>query len=171
MNEQRNDPPKPVQKPASEPRRPYHVGVAIGLSAGVYATSLAAVTVLQMDQDRALATDRQPVGDAISLLADHHDAMEADIAAARSVYEEASERYGLVVGDIGDLHASVKRLGRTIARIEGSSSSLSLPGLIRLPTVGRSSSNSSSSKSSSSSASKPAPPPPSNGSSGASGKP
>jgi hypothetical protein len=167
--------PNPARRKASgaEPRRPYHLGVAIGLSAGVYATSLAAVTLLQVDQDRSVAADRQPVGDSISLLADHHDSMEADIAAAQTVFEQASSRYASVVSDIGDVHTSVKRLGKTIARIEGTSATLTLPGLVSLPSVTRSASRSGSgsSGSSSSSASKPAPPPPSNGGSGASGKP
>ena len=168
------DPKKAQEKPAATSRRPYHLGVAIGFSAGIYATSLAAVTMLQVDQDRRVVSDREPVGDAIDLLADHHDAMEEDLAAARTVFDEASGRYASVVADIGTLHTSVKRLGRTIARIEGSSATLTLPGLISLPSVTRSASRSGgsgSSGSSSSSASKPAPPPPSNGGSGASGKP
>ena len=164
MAEQGNTPPAARKPSGSEQRRPYHIGVAIGLSAGVYASSLAVVTVLQIDQDERVAADRRPVGDAISLLGQHHDAMEADLQTARSVFDEASVRYGSVVSDIGELHAAVKRLGRTIVRIEGTSTDLQLPGMIHLPSVPTGTS--------SKPASRPAkPPPPSNGSSGASGKP
>ena len=45
---------KPARKGASEARRPYHVGVALGLSTGLYALSLAAVTTFQVAEDRAL---------------------------------------------------------------------------------------------------------------------
>lgn len=160
--------PVAAKAPVRESRRPYHLGVAIGLSAGVYATSLAAVTILQIDQDKRLAADRQPVGDAISMLGYHNDRLAAGLADASSVFDEASQRYGSVVDDIGELHVAVKKLGKVIGRIEGTSTDFQLPGLIRLPSVPNSASNSTSSKPASKPAAKP---PPSNGGTGASGKP
>jgi hypothetical protein len=148
--------------PTKEARRPYHIGIAIGLSAGVYATSLAAVTVLQVDHDKRLAGDRQPVGEAIRLLGEHHDAMEADLLAAHSAFDEASVGYESVVSGIGELHMAVKRLGEVIGRIEGTSTDFRLPSMVSLPSVPRGTS--------SKPASKPAArPPPSNGGTGASG--
>ena len=144
------------------------------MSAGVYATSLAAVTVLQIDQDKRLATDRQPVGDAISMLGYHNDHLAAGLSDARSVFDEASQRYGSVVDDIGELQIAVKNLGKLVGRIEGTSTDFRLPSMMRLPSIPSSGSGSGSSSGSTSSkpASKPAAkPPPSNGGTGASGKP
>jgi hypothetical protein len=157
---------------AIDSRRPYHLGVAIGLSAGVYASSLAVVSILQIEQDGHVAADRRPVGDAISILGVHNDAMESDLQAARSVFDEASVRYGSVVSDIGELHVAVKQLGKTIVRIEGTSTDFRLPSMVSLPSVPQGTASRPSSASKPGSASKPAAkPPPSNGGTGASGKP
>ncbi|MEO8229472.1 MAG: hypothetical protein ABI628_06890 [Chloroflexota bacterium] len=162
-----------ARAPAIEARRPYHLGVAIGLSAGVYASSLAVVSILQIEQDGQIAADRRPVGDAISMLGVHNDAMESDLQAARSVFDEASVRYGSVVSDIGELHVAVKQLGKTIVRLEGTSTDFRLPSIVSLPSVPQGTSSRPASKpGSAGSASKPAAkPPPSNGGTGASGNP
>ena len=149
----------------AEPRRPYHLGVAIGVSAGVYAASLAGVTLVQIDQDRRLVADREPVSAAIDALTDHHDTMEASLASARAIYEEASTRYGVVVKDASALHAAVDRLGRRVAAIEGTTvtsggGTFHLPAPPGKPSAGSSSGGGSAAQ-----------PPSSNGSSGASGKP
>lgn len=163
--------PARAKAPVKEPRRPYHLGVAIGLSAGVYATSLAAVTVLQIDQDKQTAADRQPVGDAISMLGSHNDHLAAGLSDARSVFDEASRGYGSVVDDIGELQIAVANLGKLVGRIEGTSTDFQLPSMVRLPSISRSGSGSGSGSTSSKPAAKPAPPPPANGGTGASGKP
>ena len=129
------DPGSGSRSGAAGPRRHYHIGVAIGLSAGVYAGSLAAVTMLQVDHDKGLIADRRPVGDAIALLGEHHDAMAADLELASLVYEEASRQYGAVVSGVGDLHDDVERLGKAVSRIEGSA--LRVPSRIALPAVPR----------------------------------
>ena len=119
MNEHRVDPAGKPDKPAAiSPRRPYHVGVAIGLSAGLYAGSLAAVTILQIDQDRTLIADRQPVGDAIDILVRHDDQMASSLDQAAARFEAASQSFGGVSGAVDDLHASVAQLGRTVAAID-----------------------------------------------------
>jgi hypothetical protein len=151
-----------------EPRRPYHLGVAVGLSAGVYAAALTAVTLVQIDTDRALAADRRPVADAIEVLREHHDGMADSLTAAWGVYDEATTRYGIVVKNAGALHAAVDRLGRQVAEIEGSRAPASVGGSVKLPPPpGKPSKVALSSNGSTN----PAPPPASNGTSGASGKP
>ena len=47
-------------RPDESPRRPYHLGVALGLSTATYAVTLAAVTCLQVADDRALLAEREP---------------------------------------------------------------------------------------------------------------
>lgn len=169
MTEQPPGAARPKRPPsAAESKRPYHLGVAIGVSAGVYAASLTVVTLAQIETDRALAADRRPVADAIDVLRDHHDGMEASLDAARAVYDEATTRYGVVVDKVGALHAAVDRLGRRVAAIEGTRVSGDLGGSVRLPAApGKPSSG----KSSGGGSANPTAPPSSNGSSGASGQP
>ena len=61
-------PPRTVARPAAATRRPIHVVVAVGLTAGLYAVSLAGVTALQAMSDARLAEDRAPAADAIARL-------------------------------------------------------------------------------------------------------
>jgi hypothetical protein len=173
----------PAARPAAkaEPRRPYHIGVAVGLCAGVYAGSLTAVTVLQIDRDRALIADRAPVGEAIGLLAGHNDRMTKAIEAADTEFRRAADGYDGVSRGAVDLDTAVKRLTARVAAITGSAGKL--PDSLRLPTVtsgggggassggGKASSGGGSSGSGSISLPKPrpAPPPPANATTGASG--
>jgi hypothetical protein len=162
--------PRPVAK--AEPRRPYHIGVAVGLCAGVYAGSLTAVTVLQIDRDRALIADRAPVSEAIGLLAAHNERMAGAIEAADTEFRRAAQGYDGVSRDAVDLNTAVQRLTARVAAITGSA--MKLPDNLRLPSVG---SNGSGGKPSGGGSSgsismpkpRPAPPPPSNATTGASG--
>ena len=106
-------------KPIGAGRRPHHVGVVIGLSTGAYAMALAAVTSAQAAHDRGLIADREPMVDAVSLLASGHDRMQARIEAARSRYAAASDRYAQAAQQLGALQADLDRLARTLTRIEG----------------------------------------------------
>ena len=108
-------------------RRPVHVAVAIGLGTGVYAFSLATVTALQAETDRALIADREPVAEAIGLLADHHDGLAASLETARLRYTVATERYGELAGGLDALHAELEDLGASIRAVEGMR--FSVPGL------------------------------------------
>jgi len=129
--------PAAARKPASsEPRRPYHIGVLVGLSTGMYALSLAAVTTLQVASDQALIEEREPVRDAIGLLADHHDRMAARLDAANRRYEEASGGYDDLADRLATVHEEIEGLGRTVTTIEGSA--FALPGSLDLPEIPRS---------------------------------
>ena len=46
----------------TEPRRPVHLAVLVGMSASAYAISLAGVAALQSDTDARVAADRAPAG-------------------------------------------------------------------------------------------------------------
>jgi len=126
--------PAAAGKPAStEPRRPFHIGVLVGLSTGMYAFSLAAVTTLQVASDQTLIEERAPVSDAIGLLADHHDRLAARLDLARRRYEEASGGYGDLSDRLTAVHHDIETLGRSVTTIEGSA--LALPGQLDLPAV------------------------------------
>jgi hypothetical protein len=128
-------PPKPASdsRPRSSSKRPYHVAVAVGLSTGVYALSLAGVSILQFEHDRQLIAAREPVADAIAELATHHDRLTQRIEAVRGAYERAADRYGLVSDELRRLHDRLADLHGQVAAIEGAAGRL--PTAISLPTV------------------------------------
>jgi hypothetical protein len=150
----------------SEPRRPVHLAVIVGLSAGAYAVSLAGVTALQAASDQRLDAANGPAADAVKTLQAEHARLDDRLAAAASTYDAATIAYA----DISShLEAMEKRLGKLaveVHKVKGSAAwTPPPPPVARLPTVTRSGGGSSSG-----SASKPAPkPPPTNGSTGASG--
>ncbi len=152
-----------------EPKRPYHVGVALGVATGLYAVSLALVTRMQIDHDQALIIDRQPVRDAIELLDGHHDAMDDDLSVAASAYDDAAGSYNQLVLELAEVHQDVASLAkrlRTIRRlavVDGS-------GLAGLPSVStHGGSVPPPAKAASRTSHKSAPPPPVDTSTGASG--
>jgi len=174
MSDQASTGPAPAAPAAKggvkpEPRRPYHVGVAIGLCAGVYAGSLTAVTVLQVDRDRNLTRDRAPLADAIDLLGRHNDRMAIEIDAAGEAFRQAADDYEGVAAGVTDLDTAVKHLTARVAAIKGST--MKLPDALTLPPVTRIGGGGSSGASGGSVA-KPRPkpaPPPTQGTTGASG--
>jgi hypothetical protein len=129
----------PAGAPAPRPkgsgtRRPYHVGVAIGISTCVYTLSLAAVTGIQVNRDRELIADRKPVQDAISLLSHHHDEMDARLAEASDRYRKAIRSYRGVAGGLDELHDGLDRLGKQLSELEGDAVRIprvTLPGVPR----------------------------------------
>lgn len=116
---------------AAEPRRPYHVGVAIGVSAGLYAASLGAVTSLQIATDRQFIEDRQPVSTAIDVLGKHHEDLTQRLADARDSYTAATSQYGSLAGDMKALHDRLIALRGQLAALDRAKvpGSLSLPNL------------------------------------------
>lgn len=130
---------KPARPTTAAPRvvetkRPYHVGVALGVAAGLYAGSLALVTRWQVDHDQALIVDRQPVLDAIDLLDRHHDAMDDDLMVASTAYDDAAGGFDELVIRLADVHDDVAALAkrlrviRRLAVVDGS-------GLTGLPRI------------------------------------
>lgn len=115
-------------------RRPYHIGVAMGLCAGLYAGSLAAVTVLQINQDRSLIEDRAPVSEAIALLGQHNDQTATAIDAASGAFQKAADGYDGLNRGAASLDAAVKKLTARVAAIKGGATGLS--NALLLPSVG-----------------------------------
>jgi hypothetical protein len=102
-------------------------------STGVYALSVAGVSILQFEHDRQLIAAREPVADAIAELATHHDRLTQRIEAVRGAYERAADRYGLVSDELRRLHDRLADLHGQVAAIEGAAGRL--PTAISLPTV------------------------------------
>ena len=129
-----------VSKATTDPKRPYHVGVAIGLTTGAYAISLMAASTIQIDHDRALIVDRQPVAAAIVVLGDHHDDMAWRLERARARYTEGADGYGALVARLDTLRTHLVSVDKAVTAIERANSVLaaSIPG-ISLPAGGGSS--------------------------------
>jgi len=114
-----------------EPRRPYHLGVAIGVTTGAYALSLMVASTLQIRNDRALIADRHPVEVAISVLGSNHDAMGSRLELARTRYADGADGYGTLVDRLEKMRARLATMNKTVAAIERDSGSIAarIPGV------------------------------------------
>jgi hypothetical protein len=122
-------------RPATQARRPVHVAVAVGVTAALYAVSLAGVTALQAGTDARLAAERAPAAAAVDALRTSHDRTEADLARIAAGYSGAAATYQRIADEIGSHEAALGLLGERVAAVEGSAASLSVPTFSRLPTV------------------------------------
>ena len=119
-----------VARASTEPRRPYHLGVAIGVTTGAYALSLLVASSLQFEHDRALIADRQPVADAIDVLGDHHDDMALRLDAARAAYSTGADGYGALIVRLDTLRERLAAMDATVTAIEANSAlAASIPGV------------------------------------------
>jgi hypothetical protein len=130
-------PPRPVARPTAAGRRPVHVVVAVGFTAGLYAISLAGVTVLQTSTDAQLATDRAPAADAIERLRQSHDALESRLTQLDGAYATAADQYKAVTDGIAGHEKALDNLGKQVTKAAGSAAALSVPST-RLPGISRS---------------------------------
>lgn len=116
-------------------RRPYHLGVFLGLSAGAYAVSLAGVTFLQSASERAIVAEQAPVASAAAVLASGHDAMQSRLDAGRSAYDAAGAGYKRVADELSAFEQQLDRLDATVASVAGTANQL--PTRVALPSVPR----------------------------------
>lgn len=110
----------------TEVRRPLHLPVVIGISAGVYAISLAGVTGLQSGHDVALAAAHQPATQAVALLRGAHDDLDAQLARARAAYGAAAGRYGSLAAGLGSLDTRLADVAGQVEKVRRTP--LGLPG-------------------------------------------
>lgn len=115
--------------------RPYHLVVAIGTAAGVYALSLAAVTALQAGTDAEIQAERRPVAEAIAALRADNDALEHAVGRIEAGYTTAADAYAALAARIGDHGIALGSLTEATASIEGTAAAL--PTSIRLPALSR----------------------------------
>ena len=124
-----------VPRAATATRRPVHVAVTVGVTAGLYAVSLAGVTALQHNTDARLAVERAPAAAAVETLRRANDALDADLAGLSSGYAGAAGTYRVVSDRIGAHESALASLGKRVAAVEGSASSLRVPAVPRLPAL------------------------------------
>ena len=119
----------------TDPRRPTHLAVLLGASAGIYAVSLAGVTAIQAAADRALIDGRAPLDAATVSLSDGHDTLESDLDRAARAYAEAAARYDRLVPRLDGFETSLDGLAGTVSQVSGAAKAL--PGRVALPKVTR----------------------------------
>jgi hypothetical protein len=119
----------------TDARHPLHVGVYVGLSAGVYALSLAGVTALQARSEAAIAADRLPTAYAISQLAAQNDSLEANARRAGLAYGRAVGAYDRVGQAMAEIEGRLGELAETVQAVEGASRAL--PDRVAVPRVNR----------------------------------
>lgn len=119
----------------TEARRPVHLAVLLGASAGLYAVSLAGVVMLQSSTDRAVMDDRAPFDLAASALATGHDALDAAVTGADRAYGDAAARYDRLAPRLDAMESSLDSLAGSVAHVSGAAKAL--PGRIALPKVTR----------------------------------
>lgn len=119
----------------ADARRPLHVGVFVGLSAGIYALSLAGVTAIQAQSEAAIAADRVPTADAIARLAAQNDSLEANARRAGRAYERAVGAYDRVGQAMAEVEGRLGELATTVRAVDGASRAL--PDRVALPRVNR----------------------------------
>jgi hypothetical protein len=137
-------PDRPVDRPGTvarpvtrtvEARRPVHLAVVVGLSAGAYAASLAGVTALQAAANRDLADANAPAVDTLATLTAEHDRLEARLSAAGTTYGTAAAAYSDITDQLSGLEAKLGKLAATVKKVEGSASWV--PPAVRMPSVSR----------------------------------
>jgi hypothetical protein len=116
------------------PRRPVHVVVAVGVSAGVYAASLAAVTALQGSVDAQLAVDRAPSVAAVERVRAGNDSLERRLGELEAAYVTATGRYRAIAEGIAAHETALGALAAGVDAASGSAAALSVP-QTRLPSV------------------------------------
>ncbi|MEA2610440.1 MAG: hypothetical protein QOG32_166 [Chloroflexota bacterium] len=122
-------------------RRPLHLFVLAGASAGIYSVSLAGVTFLQSSVDRALIAERAPFDQATTSLVNSHDALDTDITKADQAYADAAARYDLLTPQLAGMETSLDALAGSVSTVSGAAKAL--PAHAPLPKVTRSVSTSS----------------------------
>jgi len=127
--------PLATARPATATRRPIHVVVAVGMTAGLYALSLAGVTALQSATDAQLAADRAPAAGAVAQLKSTHDAMEGSLDRLASAYAKVANGYQAITDGIVGHEQALAALRQQVEAAAGSAAALSVPSLSRLPAV------------------------------------
>ena len=122
---------------AAQRKAPLHLPIAVGVTAGLYAVSLAGVTALQSQADAVLAADRRPLADAVEAVAARRDALERDLRATVGSLNAASTAYGATRDGSAALEATVAALSRQVETVSGAAAAVRMPSSIRLPSAPR----------------------------------
>jgi hypothetical protein len=113
------------------PRIPLQVVALVGLTAGGYAASLAAVTALQSSSDAIAAAEREPLIVAVRDAAIRNDALASALTGAVAEEHHAADAYATLLDDIASTESALAGLSSSVAAVDGASRAL--PARIALP--------------------------------------
>ncbi len=108
-------------------------GMLVGVSAAVYAVSLAGVSGLQAQSQADVAAQHQPAIEAVAQAKAANDALEAAIQDADARARALTADYGAVSKDMTAYQAQFAQLSDLVARIQGTAAKLNAS--FKLPTV------------------------------------
>ena len=114
-------------------RRPIHLGIAVGVSASLYAVSLAAVTGLQSAQNAQASAASAPLLASVDELDNANVDLETRLEAAGAAFDASAAAFSDVVANVPGFEARLKALAGTVTKIHGTS--VSLPAGAAIPRV------------------------------------
>lgn len=117
----------------AETRRPIHLGIAVGVSASLYAVSLAAVTGLQSAQNGQTSTALMPFATSADGIDQANGDLEARLVAARAAFDASASSFSEIAAAVPDFEARLKALAGTVAKVHGTS--ISMPSSVAIPRV------------------------------------
>ncbi len=112
---------------------PTRVGMLLGVSAAVYAVTLAGVAGLQAESDATVAAARAPAIDAVDLARRANDGLEARVIAADRAARDLVGAYDGTAADAAAYRVRLDDLAALVAEIRGTAAAL--PNRIPLPAV------------------------------------
>lgn len=112
---------------------PARAGMLIGVSAAVYAVSLAGVAGLQFQTEAATAQAQAPIVTAVERTRAANDALEAALLAADARAQALEADYAMMGPDAAAFQQRLNELASLVAQVQGSAAAL--PASISLPTV------------------------------------
>lgn len=113
------------------PRPLLHLPVYAAACTGLYAGSLALVTMLQAQHNAAVALDQAPLTEAVSRAEAARRGTEAALRAASGTLGTASDRYAGATELSAQVDAAMAAFARQVAEVTGFAASL--PSSVRLP--------------------------------------
>ena len=114
-------------------RRPVHLVVLFGASAGLYAVSLAGVAALQSSTERATASERSPVLADLDSLAAANERLTRGVDDAVRAYTTSRGAYDALAPRLGTTEARLEVLAAAVAEVQGAARAL--PTRVALPAV------------------------------------
>lgn len=112
---------------------PARAGMLLGVSAAIYAVSLAGVSGLQAQGDAELIARRQPYLDTIARIRAANDDLEAGVMRAGAQAEALGRSYTATADTMSAQQARLEALAALVAEVKGSAAAL--PARISLPSV------------------------------------
>jgi hypothetical protein len=112
---------------------PARAGMLFGVTAAIYAVTLAGITGLQAESDAAVAAGRTPYLDVVAESRAANDALASRVRAADVQVRSLVASYGTVGADVTAFETRLDELAALVADVQGSAAAL--PARIKLPSV------------------------------------